>query len=237
MKLLSIQEAIAIMNESIAVPPTHKLIRSGIYRNAEREQPPYYKIELEWNKKGEPELDEDGLVNRHVIRAEFDAITGRIVAYCRHDHRRDAEKREREMDAALYEAVYPHVLRWINRLRLQIVPGELQLHKKCIYNGRLYELYYGRQHNGIPFSSYQSFHIHLNERFELIHLYCRWDDCTFADSGNRIPPETFKRRFDSDMLSFLSLSQSILFMFAGKTPSMPQTANGSIRNGKNGLKG
>ncbi|MBT2287870.1 hypothetical protein J7E73_01755 [Paenibacillus albidus] len=209
LQLITIQAALDNMEQWVGIPSSHELISSGIFRNPEYEGSPFYTIELEWNQKGEPALDEDGLVNVQTIRAILDACTGRMVAFYRHDHRREAKQPEVEMTDALYEKLYPQVLGWISRLDLQVDPAELRLVRKSVTGG-IYRLSYLRHSQGIPLADYQTLEIKLNQDFELLHINCVWDECTFAPNEALIPPEVFIRQLDSRQLSlgYISLLAS-----------------------------
>jgi len=206
MKLLTVQQAIAKLREQISIPDTHELVSSGIFRNSSPEQAPYYKVELEWNKQGEPRLDDNMLVNPHTIRAELDALTGQLVAFYRHDDRESNKEPKEELSDAQYEAVYPHVLQWIRKLDARINPEELVLRNKTVIGQKRYDFVYGRQHNGIPVSTQQALHITLNRSFELLHYWCVWDDCEFADSSEYIPMDIFKEQLGPDQLTLCYLN-------------------------------
>lgn len=206
MKLLTIQQAIAKVREWIPIPDSHELISSGIYRNSSPDDAPYYKVELEWNKQGEPVLDEHMLVNPNTIRAELDAVTGQPIAFYRHDYREKDKEQQEELEDDTYRSVFPYVEQWIQKLGLQIDPKELDLRKKRIIGGKRYDLVYGRQHDGIPVSSHQALHLTLNQSYELIHLWCVWDACDFTDSSRLIPKEQFKERLDQNQLSLCYLN-------------------------------
>ncbi|UQZ37082.1 hypothetical protein C2I18_28220 [Paenibacillus sp. PK3_47] len=201
MKLISIEQAITQVEQGVHIPASHELINSGIYRNPEYHQQPFYKVELEWNKKGEAELDEEGLVSRYHIRAELDASTGRLLAFYRHDHRRVREQKEKEMDESTFEALYPHVLNWINKLSLHIDPQELRLVRKTVIGEEMFRLSFQRHYQGIAIRDYQALEIKLNHNYELIHLNCTWDDCVFTEQAGLIPEKEFRAAFGVDQLS------------------------------------
>ncbi|WP_141334739.1 hypothetical protein [Paenibacillus sp. tmac-D7] len=200
MKLLTVQDAIAKVNAWFHIPVTHDVIHSGIYRNSEPNQTPYYQVELEWNKQGEPALDDDGLVNKQTIRAELDAVSGHMIAFYRHEFRKNGKDQKAEMDNALYAVVFPYVLQWIGKLGLPISESELELKRKQVIDGDLYELDYGRQYAGIPVRNFGTFNIKLDQAFGLVHLFCRWDACIFDDRVIPIAPDAFKLQFDSKQL-------------------------------------
>ncbi|WP_028547988.1 YcdB/YcdC domain-containing protein [Paenibacillus sp. UNC451MF] len=206
MKLLTVQQAIAKVREWVHIPDSHELISSGIYRNASPEQTPYYKVELEWNKQGEPVLDENMLVNPHTIRAELDALTGQLIAFYRHDDRDQDKEPQEELRDDQYETIFPQVVQWINKLSLPIDLKELELRKKIVMGEKRYDFVYGRKHNGIPVSTPQALHITLNQQFDLYHLWCVWDACDFADSTQLIPEATFKEQLDQSQLSLCYLT-------------------------------
>lgn len=201
MKLITIQQAITQVEQWVNIPSSHELISSGIYRNPEYDQQPFYRVELEWNKRGERELDEEGLVNRHTIRAELDAHTGRLLAFYRHDHRQEPRQVEKEMEEATVEALYPHVLDWINRLDLGIDPQQLKRVRSSVIGEGLFRLSYQRQYQGIGLRDYQALEMKLNQDFELIHLSCTWDECVFTEQAGLIPENEFKTSFGSEQLS------------------------------------
>ncbi|MCR8644778.1 hypothetical protein NV379_19170 [Paenibacillus sp. N1-5-1-14] len=201
MKLITINEAIKHVHHCLDIPATHEIIYSGIYRNAEPNMKPYFRIELEWNKIGEPRLDEDELVNPHTIRAELDAVTGKITAYYRHDRRNDLNETNEEMSDEVYEEIYPNIIGWIHKLDLTINTAELYVTKKLITNHDLYEVQYVRAHNGIRVSDYQMFNITLDHNFNLIHLSYRWDSSSFTKNENPIPLENFVKQFNPNQLS------------------------------------
>lgn len=206
MKLLTVQDGITIIEQRIGIPATHELTTGGIYRNSSPQEQPFYKIELEWNRIGEPELDEEGLVNRHTIRAELDALTGRLAAYYRHDRRSEEREQRTELHSELYNAVYPHVIEWIDKLQLPIAPEELQLRKKQAIGKNRYKLEYARQHAGISFAAHQAFHIELSSRFELLHLFCVWDECSFTDPRQAKPAQQFRQMIGENQLSLCYLT-------------------------------
>ncbi|WP_282936823.1 hypothetical protein [Paenibacillus sp. RC67] len=206
MKLLTIQQAIAKVREWIHIPDSHELISSGIYRNSSPEQSPYYKVELEWNKQGEPVLDENMLVNPNTIRAELDAVTGQPIAFYRHDDRDKDKEPQEELENDKYESLFPYIVQWIQKLGLPIDSKELDLRKKMIIGENRYDFVYGRKHDGIPVSSHQALHITLNQAFDLTHLWCVWDACDFADSHEVIPKEKFKEQLDQSQLSLCYLN-------------------------------
>lgn len=201
MKLIPIEQAITQVQQWVNIPASHELINSGIYRNPEYDQQPYYKVELEWNKKGEPQLDEEELVNRHTIRAELDAHTGRLLAFYRHDHRQERGQVERDMEESEVETLYHHVLDWIAKLDLGIDPKELRLLRTTVIDEELFRMSFQRQYQDIPFGEYQALEIKLNQNFDLIHLNCTWDECVFADRASLIPEEEFKGAFGDEQLT------------------------------------
>ncbi|MEJ8548410.1 hypothetical protein [Brevibacillus borstelensis] len=205
MKLISVQDAMKRIEQCAQIPDTHEVIKSGIFRNSERNQTPLFRVEVEWNKRGEPELDEEGLVSKHTIRAELDALTGHVIAYYRHDYRTDEEMHEKDIDDRLYEKVYEQVRKWIEKLGLPITPAELAVRKKLICNEKWYELSFSRQYAGIPFRSYQTFDIRLSTDFALLHLFCRWDDCTCEKEAALIPAEELLAGFTENQVSLYYL--------------------------------
>lgn len=206
MKLISIQQAISQVGQWVNLPDSHELKRSGIYRNPEYNQQPFYKIELEWNKRGEADLDKDGLVNRLTIRAELDAQTGRLLAFYRHDHRPEHIRVENEMEESSYEVLYPRVLDWIGRLELGIKPQELKLVRKTVIGGALFRMSFQRQYQGISIRDYQALEIKLNTNYELIHLNCTWDECAFEERTGLIPESELRQSFGNEQLSLAYIS-------------------------------
>ncbi|ASA21782.1 hypothetical protein [Paenibacillus donghaensis] len=201
MKLITIQEAVEIATDKLDIPATHQLIHSGIYRSTAPDQWPAYQIELEWNVEGAPPIDANELVSPTVRRAELDAISGRIVAYYRHDHRGYREMEREELDEAEYEAVYPAIPDWLAKLELPIQPAELKLVRKHTYGGELLEFSFRREYAGIPVNGSQSLNLVMNRRRELIHLFWQWKECSFAPSTARLPEEQLLEQLESGQLS------------------------------------
>jgi hypothetical protein len=201
MEFITTRQALAKIQSWLNIPDTHELQHSTLQWNFSPDQTPLYIRSMEWNQKGELELDENGLIHAQVIHLELDAITGAVQSFHKHDHRPHDKSQPQDMEEATYTAVYPHILEWIRRLELPIDPSELRLQGKRVTDGRLYQLDYGRQHQGVPVGEYQHLRIWLDASFELVSLQCKWDACVFEDITGLLPIETFVKRLGPGQLS------------------------------------
>jgi hypothetical protein len=203
LKLITVEEAIKRIEQWTDIPCTHEVITSGIYRNSEQNQTPFYTMEVMWNKRGEPELDKEGLVNKNTILAVLDACTGKLTAFYRYGSDQTAENLDVEdMDDEMYRKVSGHIIQWIEKLGLPIDLGELVVRKKRLCGDKWYELSFSRARAGIPFRSYQQFDIRLDaDDNQLLHLYCRWDDCEFEEGEERISDGNLLAKLTEEQLS------------------------------------
>ncbi|WP_018884367.1 hypothetical protein [Paenibacillus massiliensis] len=128
---------------------------------------------------------ETELVSNRAIYAEMDAVTGRLISLIRHDLKPVLNKHalpksaDTDMDEATFNRLLHQQLDWMERMKLNIRTDEMLLQKAVIKNDGGYRFCFGRQHQGVRVSSYQTIDMECNAKDEVIQWLCKWDDCEF----------------------------------------------------------
>lgn len=147
------------------------------------------------------------LVSDRAIYAEMDAVTGRLISLIRHDLKPVLNKHaspksaDMDMDEVTYNRLLHKQLDWMERMKLNIRPDELQLQKAVIKSDGGYRFRFGRQHQGVRVSSYQTVDMECNAQDEVIQWLCKWDDCEFEPAEQTQPIDTILSIAGADALS------------------------------------